>query len=167
MTPQEFCAAVWAKQPRGYAFMGARYRGHWTFYAYDSHELKADPRDWELKEGEDFYFCPIVFSKPERKREYAMPSRWLYADLDYAPLEELPLEPSCVWRTSKDRHQALWLLTREMSPEEIEQINKRMTYAGHADKSGWDLSQLLRIPGTINFKRNEPEKVELLWERWD
>jgi hypothetical protein len=39
-----------------------------------------------------------------------------------------------------------------MNVENQQAINKRLTYAIGADKGGWDLTQVLRLPGTPNHK---------------
>jgi hypothetical protein len=43
-------------------------------------------------------------------------------------------------------------MSRPIDPATAEQLNERLTYAMGADKSGWDLTQLLRPPGTQNHK---------------
>src|SRR5262249_34793485 len=39
-----------------------------------------------------------------------------------------------------------------IEPERAEELNRRLAYAMGADRSGWDLTQLLRIPGCRNYK---------------
>jgi hypothetical protein len=53
------------------------------------------------------------------------------------------------------RYQAYWVFEEDQIPEEVESITKRLAYYHAfqgADRSGWDLSQLLRVPGTHNLK---------------
>jgi hypothetical protein len=38
-----------------------------------------------------------------------------------------------------------------------------LTYLCDADKGGWSVTKLLRIPGTENHKREAPVRVDLLW----
>lgn len=76
-------------------------------------------------------------------------------------------------------YQALWLLWPsaadfsypEFRPElwsipaaEAAQLSKRIAHAEPgADKGGWDVTQVLRLPGTLNHKHTPPHRVELLW----
>jgi hypothetical protein len=48
-----------------------------------------------------------------------------------------------------------------VKPEEGEDLNRRLAYAMAADLSGWDLTQLLRVPGTRNRKYPDAPLVEL------
>lgn len=124
--------------------------------------------EW-LGEGLDVYFSPHLFETPDPKKKLALPSHILCADLDDCQPERLGKygepRPSMVVRTSSTHHQAYWLLDRELKPDELERLNRRLTYAYAeygCDRSGWDIGQLLRLPGTKNFKREAPEDVVLI-----
>ena len=103
----------------------------------------------------DQYFCPNVFYEKYRRRETVKPEYCLYADMDDADLpgQDEEWEPTIAWESSPGRHQAVWL-----SPYPIEGAtdpggeNQCLTYFLGADKSGWDTSQVLRIPGWPNWK---------------
>jgi KaiC/GvpD/RAD55 family RecA-like ATPase len=45
-----------------------------------------------------------------------------------------------------------------LSVDSLEDINRRITYYLEADSSGWDSTQVLRPPNTINYKHNVPVK---------
>jgi hypothetical protein len=47
----------------------------------------------------------------------------------------------------------------------LEKLNRALTYALDADKGGWDLTQVLRLPGTRNYKYPEAPMVKLMWVR--
>jgi RepB DNA-primase from phage plasmid len=49
-----------------------------------------------------------------------------------------------------------------MPPQEAELLNQRLAYAMGADASGWDLTQLLRVPGTPNRKYLEAPVVKVV-----
>src|SRR5690606_27899998 len=68
------------------------------------------------------------------------------------------------WKSSEHRYQALWELEEPLMANQLEEINRRLTYTLQADKSGWDLTQVLRIPGTMNYKYQPPERGVLLWD---
>jgi len=140
----------------------------------------------------DQYFCPLVFSESKRRSEYALPTHVLWADLDTADPAKLRLRPSASWQTTQGvfpHWQALWFLkvpyrgkkiglterqiaevdaqwghVREKIPaEEAAQLSRRIPYAESADKGGWDVTQVLRLPGTRNHKHSPPHRIELLW----
>lgn len=121
----------------------------------------------------DLYWCPSLFEFPHRKAEAAMDEMALWADLDEADPREIDpeYEPTIAWETSPGRYQALWILSqgdiRGASWPGNE--NQRLTYYVGADSSGWDTTQLLRVPGTKNYKpdrrdkRGKPPTGRLLW----
>lgn len=110
----------------------------------------------------DVWFCPMTFERPERRKEFvlATPSAW--SDLDTCPPDILLVEPTVLIESSENRFQALWLFNEEVEPLEAEDISKQIAYhhaVDGADKSGWDLTQLLRVPYTMNFKYTPPQMV--------
>jgi hypothetical protein len=123
--------------------------------------------------GDDLYWCPSLFEKRQRKMEFAMDEHCLWADLDEVNPNNIDetLRPTVAWETSPDRYQALWLITggdvQGASWRGGE--NHRLTMYLGADPSGWDTTQLLRIPGWGNHKpeyRGEDgstPKGALLW----
>lgn len=102
----------------------------------------------------DIYWAPLTFDKPRRSKDHVKSTKWLYADLDEADPREFPeeLSPSAWWESSPGRFQAIWHLDREVSPSQQSKLNKHLSYALGADKGGWDLTQVLRVPGTPNHK---------------
>lgn len=119
----------------------------------------------EIPEKADVYFCPVVFAEPRRKKEYALSTNVLWADLDPVHPDSCRIRPSVAWESSPGRFQALWFLTTEVSGEEAAALSKRIAYADGADKGGWDLTQVLRLPGTRNFKYPAAPEVKLLWAK--
>lgn len=112
----------------------------------------------------DLYFAPCLFRRKRRRNEYALPGRWLYADLDESDprrLTELP--PTVAWETSRGRYQAMWQLDAPMPPEELADLNQKVTYFTDADKGGWSLTKVLRVPGSISTKHGDDWRVRLMW----
>lgn len=64
--------------------------------------------------------------------------------------------------SSPGRAHLFWRLTRQIEPNRAEDLNRRLLIAADADRSGWDLSQLLRPPGTRNHKYENTPSVKLL-----
>jgi hypothetical protein len=126
----------------------------------------------EEHRDEDLYWCPSLFEYPERLTEWAVDEKALWADLDEVDPRTIDgYQPTVAWETSPGRYQALWLLNqgdiRGASWEGGE--NQRLTYAIGADESGWDTTQLLRIPGWKNhklgYRKNGKAPVgKLLWK---
>lgn len=100
-------------------------------------------------DGDDQYFAPGVFMAPRRVSQYAIPVPWLWADLDLVdPRRVGDLTPTIAWETSPNRYQCVWEMPypREAATEHGGP-NHRLTHYLGADPSGWDATQLLRIPG--------------------
>jgi hypothetical protein len=102
----------------------------------------------------DIYFCPLPFKDTiKRKKDKVKSSRLLWSDLDNITPEQIEkLRPSLLWESSPGSFQGLWILDQTMSPEGAEHLNHKLTYYIGGDPSGWDLTQVLRVPGTINHK---------------
>lgn len=123
------------------------------------------------EEGYEVYFCPVVFPHPRRKAwdkytgEYIGPAKvdLLWADLDEANPEHVVPRPSIAWKTSDSKAAALWFLDEPYDALKVLDVNKAVTYANQADKSGWDMTQVLRVPGTENHKYDPPQMGRLLW----
>ena len=108
------------------------------------------------------WFGVTLFNRPERKRDYAVDGSLVWADLDFVnPFEVNPI-PSVIIESSPERYQAFWSL-KDIIPSDVAQdFSRKIAYHIGADKSGWDLEQLLRVPFTQNFKYEEPQEVKLL-----
>lgn len=127
----------------------------------------------------DLYWCPSIFEGPDRKIELSMDEHALWADLDEADPRKLrsntDFKPTVAWESSPGRFQALWLGNPELGDFQgasaAGSINQRLSYYLDADKSGWDTTQLLRLPGWPNHKpenadsEGNPPIGRLLWER--
>jgi hypothetical protein len=126
--------------------------------------------------NDDLYWCPSLFEGKRRVMELAMDEHALWADLDEVNPNTIDdqYRPSIAWETSPGRYQALWIVTSgDMQGASWPgNENQRLTYYIGADASGWDTTQLLRIPGWGNHK---PEyrranggnavKGRLLWDK--
>jgi len=111
----------------------------------------------------DLYWCPCVFEEPRRVKRNIYKMNILYADLDEVNPQELAIKPSVAWASSPNRYAAIWFLDRNLPAQEAERLNKNLTYAIGADKGGWDLTQVLRVPGLRNYKYEGAPKGKLLW----
>ena len=112
-------------------------------------------------EGREVYQCAHLLTARRRVKASAAPLTACYVDGDGAkPTSDMPRSTAIVV-SSPGREQYWWRLSRPVEQEEGEYLNKRLAYAMSADLSGWDLTQLLRVPGTRNHKYPDAPLVEL------
>lgn len=173
-SPVEFLYKAWSEvcSEGDYVFLCTRKKGEdkkkgWDDYSFPfSKDIRPRLRDW-LRQNDakkiDIYWCPLPFSSPERKAKYVKPVNMLWSDIDDGDVKKL--RPTVLWESSPDRHHALWFLKEKLHAEDAAALNKSMTYHLGADKGGWDLSQVLRIPGTFNHKYDFKPEVKLI--HWD
>jgi len=107
----------------------------------------------------NLYFCPLPFSQPKRRKKNFKGSKWLWSDMDEVNPEETVPKPTIYWESSPKRYQGLWKLDQFLDPQRAEEMNKGLTYEIGSDKGGWDVTQVLRIPNTINHKYKNKPKV--------
>lgn len=103
--------------------------------------------------GEDCYFVPSFLSFTSRKKSSYRHSTVAWIDLDGGELSKLSPTPSLVVETSPNHYHAYWRLDAPVTRAELEELNKGLALHNSADMSGWDATQLLRIPGTKSIKR--------------
>lgn len=115
------------------------------------------------KEKYNIYFCNHPFQHPQRKKSFVIGSRLLWADLDEINPKDCSIVPQIAWKSSDERYAALWVLDKFYDAATIEQRNKALSYNIGADKGGWDLTQVLRVPGTLNHKYSPHSRVRTLW----
>lgn len=126
--------------------------------AWEAEELC---RRWS-SEGREVYFCAHLLTAGRRVKENAAPLQSLYVDGDGAMIPEGMPKPTAVVESSPGREQLYFRLTEPVAPEIGERLNRRLALAMCADDSGWDLTQLLRPPGTRNRKYPDAPTVRLV-----
>jgi hypothetical protein len=114
----------------------------------------------QAAEGREVYFCAHLLTDKRRIKKNAAPIAALWVDLDGAAVPTDPA-PSCVVESSPGRYHAYLRLTRPIDPVQAEQLNRRLAHAAGGDPSGHDLTQLLRVPATCNFKYADTPLVRL------
>lgn len=133
-----------------------RMEEHW-YHMPEQFDHMVDDVNANIVSGpHDVYFCPHTFKSKSRTGDNVQECPTVWADLDECRPDIINPAPTTAWETSPGRFQALWGLDDlHLDPHVVEDISKRLAYAYSdegADKSGWDLSQLLRVPLTKNYK---------------
>lgn len=163
----EVLRRIW-RDAEGFVFLpwiDSHRRFHPGHAFYWPHEEKRIRRHLEKHDGEDLYFTPGLFEEPERRAEHLMDPACLWADIDESDPrtwdDEVP-QPNIVWETSPGRWQGVWTLDEPIpNATEAGGLNQRLTQWCGADPSGYDSTQLLRVPGRPNFKpKNGPGGAE-------
>lgn len=128
-------------------------------------EQRADVGSFiEAAARKDVWFCTSLLERAERKKRHCLPGTLVWADLDECDPENVDPSPSVIIESSPGRYQALWRLDDKIEPFEQEEYARRIAYANRgngADPTGWDLTQLLRVPLTFNYKYGDPHEVKL------
>lgn len=145
--------------------------GYWRDRSWKWPQDRAKVQEWyrehSSKDGHDIYWSPAVYSKPGRHQQDVISHQVFYADLDPVDPRKLSTKPSIAWESSPGRYQAVWLHRNNLSVEDWLARNRNLSYAVGADRSGWDLTQVLRVPGGKNHKYKPVVKGKLLWQKWD
>ena len=134
-----------------------------NFFAYPKAAEAA--AKWALEkseEGREVYNCAHLLIEARRVQENAAAVHCLWGDLDGTEVPNGELKPTAVVESSPGHYHAYWRLTDAIPADTAEQLNKRLAHKIGADPSGFDRTQLLRIPETTNYKYPDHPKVEIL-----
>jgi hypothetical protein len=151
---------VWKRQPGEYFALASAardgdkdFRTH--FFAKEDITLENLMEHAQKNMIRHQYQCLHGFTRPERKKRYAVPPALLYADIDGAKVPNGKMAPTIVIESSPGRHVGIWVF-----PEPLPDftLNQRLTYWIGADKGGWDPTHVLRMPGTYNWKKEYRNK---------
>ena len=163
------CFKTWSRQGQGFVCVsektGVIWRDRMFKWPQDEDKVK-ELVNSRLSHQTNLYWAPLVFKTERRDKNQVNLSfgSTFFADLDPIDPKGLPIKPTLAWESSPGRYQALWWIKEgEVNSKELEYLNKALTHHIKADPSGWDLTQVLRIPGTYNYKYNPPEKGKVLW----
>jgi archaellum biogenesis ATPase FlaH len=152
---------IWAQQDGQYFFLASKSAsGKFREHVFKRSEIKDIGAFCKENADKDIYFCPHGFSKPTRKKEFAVLPKMLWADLDEVDPHDCDPKPTIAIESSPGRFVGLWFTDKVIS----ESLNRRLTYHLGADHGGWDLTQVLRVPGTSNYKYSSTPRVRILWD---
>lgn len=167
LSPEEQLKAlsrIWGNDRRGYVFLpyidgscetkDDRRKGFHEGRAYKwPREREAILEHIAARSNDDLYFSVNLFNGKRRIEQNVAPERVLFADLDPVNPSKLDLRPTIAWESSPNHFQGVWVLDEpKQGATRGGQENHRLTAAIGADPSGWDSTQLLRVPGRPNYK---------------
>ena len=111
----------------------------------------------------DMYFCTQLLSTESRSKSTVKhtPVAWTEFD-NTVDIEHLDPKPSMVISSSDDRRHVYWRVSTTDKPFKIEELNRRIALHYDANKLSWQLSKVLRIPFTYNFKYTPRQVVKPL-----
>lgn len=151
---------LWRNQPGKHFCLSTKSSsGEWKDHFFSRNEFSKVTKFLRTNSDKDLYFCPHGFDRPRRLKPYAVLPRLLWADMDEADPRECKIRPTVAIESSPGRFVGLWV-TDEATTESL---NRRMTYFLGSDVSGWDLTQVLRVPGTTNYKYDSLPRTRILW----
>jgi len=152
---------LWSRMPGAFFCISTKSStGKWRDHYFARNELDKVRAFLRENNDKDCYFCPHGLKRRSRKEEDAEPGNILWADLDEADPRTMNPKPTIAIESSPGRYAGLWLIDKPFSKE----LNRGLTYHVGADKGGWDVGQVLRVPGTINYKYNSHPRVRVLWD---
>lgn len=158
---------TWQSGGTGYVFVAKRRGKNWSDKSFEWPTDRAALESWltdNLASNSDIYWSPLVYSGPRRSKQLVLNPTVLYADLDPVDPSKLAIKPTVAWESSDGRYQCLWHLEQPITPQEHEALNRALTRSIGADPGGWDLTQVLRVPGALNHKYSPPRAGRLLWD---
>jgi len=156
--------SIWG-QTKGYVFVcsidwahGRKFNPGAPFHWPDQRQDLVNYADRLATQGHDVYFTPAMFSKPQRKAEHVKPQPRIWADVDDGPIDVVrATKPTALWETSPGRWQAVWKVDAPV--DTADGLARAVSHILKCDPGGWDATQLLRLPGYVSHKRDEPFKV--------
>jgi hypothetical protein len=116
----------------------------------------------QSEQDRELYHCAHLVRRWRRRKQDAMHVHALWVDLDGPLPETLPLAPSHTVESSPDRYQLYFRLSHAITPGQAAALNRGLAQLFGADMGGWDLTQLLRVPGSVNHKYPEQPTVRLV-----
>lgn len=133
-----------------------------AFYKWPTEKQTASNFIDQKANDHNIWFGVNLLKNTQRSKINCLPSDLVWADLDYVNPETISPPPTCVIESSPSRYQGYWRLEETIPADVAELFSKRIAYATGADKSGWPLTKLLRVPHTLNFKYEQPAEIKVL-----
>jgi hypothetical protein len=157
---------IWKDQNAPYFCLSTKSStGKWRDHFFTKNEFHLIDQFLVDNRDKDIYFCPHGFTERERLEPYRVIPNVLWSDMDGADPRSVKFKPSVAIESSPGRFVGLWILRKKEKGvvHRFSKINRRLSHAIGGDPGGWDFTQVLRVPGTINYKYESMPKVRILW----
>jgi hypothetical protein len=115
-----------------------------------------------VRDDEDVYNSVALFSDKQRtKMDRDALARVIYVDADTCPPTAFRIPPSVSVLTSEGKYHCYWVLDAPVHAHEASRVARRvcMAHAAEGCDRGFQVSKLLRVPGTTNTKYETSFKV--------
>jgi hypothetical protein len=115
----------------------------------------------------DIYISPVVWKFPGKIAPNTFKvSNVAYTEIDGNDFDATIYEPSMRIQSSGPNNQHIYFKLDKPCEDvaELEKINRILTYATDGDPSAWDFSQVLRPPGSKNFKYENTPEVKIVYQ---
>lgn len=146
----------------GYVAVAVRFNNaEWVEHQYLWPESRSnilrDVKQLENKRA-DIYVCPLLRKDMGRDKWNGLEGSTVFADLDGGKIPTDLLPCTELVNTSPGSYHAYITLSDTAPVERIEALNYGLAKVSKADQPGAN-NRVLRLPGTLNFKKKEPTKV--------
>ena len=159
----DFWEAVFGAEERGYirvALNSKNKKFNQQFIQWPTEKEKLQQL-LAVKDRGDLYFSPALFKTESGNKAAVLGARVGWVDCDTA-LQSTEPQPSIVVESGSPQRTHLYFnLPQLVDPSTVEKYNRYLTTLYRGDNSGWDANQLLRVPGTLNYKTDPPRQVKL------
>lgn len=157
----EFLSKIW-KDTAGYVRVAVRKDEAWEQEYVAWPNIDAVVRFYgRYADGWDAYYNPTIYSTPDKSNPLG--AHYVWADFDGTAPDTYEEVPTHRVQTSGEFNQHVyWELDGFYDPHTVELANRLRAYKLDADKGSWDFGQMLRVPGTLNYKYDSPMQVTLL-----
>jgi hypothetical protein len=118
----------------------------------------------EAQADRELYHCAHLVRRWRRRKQDAARIHALWVDLDGPLPATPPLAPTLTVESSPKRYQLYFRLSHAVTPGQAQAHNRSLAQLFGADLGGWDLTQLLRVPGvgSVNHKYAARPSVRLV-----
>jgi hypothetical protein len=120
-----------------------------------------------VSEKADVYVGVLPRTRHEGGKDALLPGgHWMWAECDTEAAVNralnMPLPPQFVVQSSPGKAHCYWALFGVTRWEHIEVGNRRLAWHIGADLRACDAARILRVAGTKNYKRGEPQPVRIV-----
>lgn len=124
-----------------------------TYYQWPSQASELVTDTLSQRTSTEVYFTPALFDGQGSTMEHITGASCFWVELDKPPKElaNIP-QPTIRVQTSTGKEHWYWQLDGVATKDRLNKVNKSLTYILGADISGWDATQILRPPCTLNHK---------------